>query len=64
MNTENSIPKRLSEQPLTSKQIAEHLQISQRTLSTYRAQTRIPFWKINSRNFRYRLSEVEKALAK
>lgn len=57
------------EQPCTSEQIAAHFQISMRTLSSWRSgenesQIRIPFMKINARNFRYRLSDVEKALAK
>jgi predicted site-specific integrase-resolvase len=54
----------LPEQPRTSAQIAEHLQISLRTLANWRAARKIPYWKINARNFRYRISEVEKALAK
>lgn len=51
------------EKPVTTKQLCDHLQISSRTLADYRAQRRIPFWKINARNFRYRLSDVEAALA-
>jgi hypothetical protein len=51
------------EQPVTTAQLAQHLQITTRTLATYRAQRRIPFWKINPRNFRYRISDVERALA-
>lgn len=53
-----------TEKPLTSAQLAEHLQITTRTLATYRAQRRIPFWRLNARNIRYRLSDVEQALAK
>jgi excisionase family DNA binding protein len=53
-----------TEQPLTTAQLAEHLQITTRTLATYRAQRRIPFWRINARNIRYRLSDVEAALQK
>jgi DNA-binding transcriptional MerR regulator len=53
-----------AEQPVTTAQLARHLQVSTRTLSTYRSKRVIPFWKINARNFRYRLSDVEKALAK
>jgi helix-turn-helix protein len=52
------------EQPVTTRQLADHLQVTTRTLATYRAKRRIPFWKINARNFRYRISDVEKALAK
>lgn len=53
-----------SEKPLTTKQLAEHLQLCDRTIANYRAQRRIPFWRINARCIRYRLSDVEKALAK
>jgi hypothetical protein len=53
-----------TEQPLTTAQLAKHLQVTTRTLATYRAKRRIPFWKINSRNIRYRLSDVEAALQK
>lgn len=53
-----------AEKPLTSAQLAEHLQVTTRTLATYRAKRRIPFWRLNARNIRYRLSDVEKALAK
>jgi excisionase family DNA binding protein len=67
MNTVNVISPAITngaEQPVTTAQLAEYLQVTERTLATYRAQRRIPFWKINARNFRYRLSDVEKALAK
>ncbi len=52
------------EQPITSPQLAQHLQVSSRTLVSWRKAGRIPFWKINARNFRYRISEVEAALAR
>jgi hypothetical protein len=51
------------ERPVNSRQMAEHLQITTRTLANYRAKGRIPFWKLNARNFRYRISAVEMALA-
>ena len=51
------------EQPVTSAQLAAHLQITTRTLATYRAKPRISFWRLNSRNIRYRVSDVESALA-
>ena len=60
----DSIHSNGAEKPLTSAQLAEHLQVTTRTLATYRAERRIPFWRINSRNIRYKLSDVEKALAK
>jgi hypothetical protein len=53
-----------AEQPVTTAQLAEYLQLTTRTLASYRAQRSIPFWKINARNFRYRISDVEKALSK
>ena len=52
------------EQPITTRQLAQHLQLTDRTIATYRAKRLIPFWRLNSRNIRYRLSDVEKALAK
>jgi predicted site-specific integrase-resolvase len=60
MKTESSPP----EKPVTSKQLAEHFQISLRTLANWRAARRVPFIKINDRNFRYRISDAEKALSK
>jgi len=63
MNTTQS-QSNTAEKPVTTQELAEFLQVSPRTLATYRATSRIPFWKINARNFRYRLSDVEKALAK
>jgi hypothetical protein len=50
------------ERPVTSEELARHLQISTRTLATYRESGLIPYWKLNARNFRYRISTVEKAL--
>jgi DNA-binding transcriptional MerR regulator len=67
MNKENVISPAVSngtEQPVTTAQLAKHLQVTSRTLANYRAKRLIPFWKINARNFRYRISDVEKALAK
>jgi hypothetical protein len=52
------------ERPVTTRQLAHHLQLTDRTIANYRAQRLIPFWRINSRNIRYRLSDVERALAK
>jgi hypothetical protein len=52
------------ERPLTTAQLADHLQVSTRTIATYRQQRLIPFWRLNSRNIRYRLSDVERALTK
>jgi antitoxin (DNA-binding transcriptional repressor) of toxin-antitoxin stability system len=51
------------DQPVNSRQIAEHLQITTRTLAAWRADNKIPYWKINDRNFRYRIRDVETALS-
>ena len=66
MNSEIVSPAILNavERPVTSTQLATHLQVGTRTLATYRAKGRIPFMRLNSRNIRYRLSDVERALAK
>ena len=52
------------EKPITTKQLAKHLQVSTRTIASYREQRLIPFWRLNSRNIRYRVSDVERALAR
>ena len=52
------------ERPVTTAQLAIHLQVSTRTVASYREKRLIPFWRLNSRNIRYRLSDVERALAK
>jgi hypothetical protein len=52
------------ERPVTTAQLAAHLQVTSRTIANYREQRLIPFWRLNSRNIRYRLSDVERALAK
>jgi hypothetical protein len=52
------------EQPVTTSQLARHLQVNARTLGAYRAQQRIPYWRVNSRCIRYRISDVEAALSK
>jgi hypothetical protein len=51
------------DRPVNSRQCAEHLQVSTRTLAAWRAQNKIPFWRINPRNFRYRIRDVETALS-
>jgi hypothetical protein len=53
-----------AEKPVTTAQLAEHLQLTERTIADYRAKRRIPFWRINARCIRYRLSDVERALAR
>jgi predicted DNA-binding transcriptional regulator YafY len=52
------------ERPVTIAQLAAHLQVSVRTIARYREERLIPYWQINSRNIRYRISDVERALAK
>jgi len=52
------------EQPVTTRQLAKHLQVTVRTVAEWRARRRIPFWKINSRNIRYRISDVERVLSR
>ncbi len=39
------------------------LQISERTLATMRAKGLIPYWRLSPKNYRYRISSVELALA-
>jgi hypothetical protein len=51
------------EVPVNSAQLAKHLQVTTRTLANYREQGLIPYWKLNCRQFRYRISAVEMALA-
>jgi hypothetical protein len=51
------------DQPVTSAQLARHLQVTPRTLASWRAQGKIPYWKINARNLRYRIRDVEIALS-
>ena len=50
------------ERPVTTAELARHLQVTTRTLATWRMSGLIPYWKINPRSFRYRISTVEKAL--
>jgi predicted site-specific integrase-resolvase len=52
------------EQPLTTRQLADHLQVTMRCLANWRAEGRIPFWRLTPRCLRYCLSEVEAALGK
>jgi len=52
----------MSEELLTTNQLAKYLQVSERTIASYRGEGKIPFFKINARNFRYKISDVEAAL--
>jgi hypothetical protein len=51
------------ERPVTTAQLADHLQVTTRTIATYRELRIIPFWRINARRILYRLSDVERSLA-
>ena len=51
------------DRPVNSRQIADYFQVTTRTLATWRAEGRIPYWKINPRNFRYRIRDCETALS-
>jgi predicted site-specific integrase-resolvase len=52
------------ERPVTTRQLANHLQVSARTLANWRKDGRIPYWRLTARALRYELSAVERALAK
>jgi DNA-binding transcriptional MerR regulator len=52
------------ERPVTTAQLAAHLQVSARTIARYREQRLIPFWRLNARRIMYRLSDVERVLAR
>ena len=56
-------PTPAAERPVTSRQTGDYFQVSQKTLSNWRNRG-LPYIRINARCFRYRLSEVEKFLAK
>lgn len=49
---------------VTTGQLANYLQVSTRTLSTWRDRRLIPYWRVNNRVIRYPLADVLKRLAK
>lgn len=51
------------ERPVTTAQLAEHLQVTTRTIANYREQRIIPFWRLNQRRILYRLNDVERCLS-
>jgi helix-turn-helix protein len=51
------------ERPVTTAQLAAHLQVCERTIANYRAARTIPFWRINKRRIMYRISDVERCLS-
>jgi hypothetical protein len=52
------------ERPVTTRQLADHLQVTMRTLANWRKQGLIPYWRLTARALRYELSAVERALSK
>lgn len=48
----------------TTQDVAKHCQVTPRTLANWRASGRIPFVRITARCIRYKLADVEAALAK
>jgi predicted site-specific integrase-resolvase len=52
------------ERPITTRELANFLQVTPRCLANWRKQGRIPFWKLKPRLIRYTLSDVEAALGK
>jgi len=51
------------EQPVTTRQLASHLQCSERTIANYRSQGIIPYWRVTARRILYRISDVERHLS-
>ena len=52
------------ERPVTTAQLAAHLQVTTRTIANYREQRLIPFWRLNARKILYRISDVERYLSR
>jgi predicted site-specific integrase-resolvase len=52
------------EKPITTRQLAKHLQVSTRCLAIWRKKNLIPYWRLTARALRYNLSAVEAALKK
>ena len=52
------------ERPITSKELAQHLRVTTRTIASYRQRRIIPFWRLNARRILYRISDVERTLAR
>jgi excisionase family DNA binding protein len=49
---------------LTSSQLAAYLQVTKRTIQIWKAQRKIPFVAVTARCHRFRIRDVERALAK
>jgi len=56
IKTNSPVPK------ATTAEVANHFRVSLRTVQNWRDAGMIPFLQINSRNIRYDLAEVERAL--
>jgi predicted site-specific integrase-resolvase len=50
------------ERPITSRQLADHLQVTMRCLANWRKTGRIPFMRLTARCLRYELGAVREAL--
>jgi excisionase family DNA binding protein len=50
--------------PLTKAELARHLQVCPRTVDYLMARRKIPFIRLSGRLVRFRLADVERALAK
>jgi excisionase family DNA binding protein len=50
--------------PVTTRELADYLQVTPRTIQNWRDSGVIPFVRINARVFRYKIADVEGALAK
>lgn len=48
---------------VTTKGVSDYFQVTGRTVANWRAAGRIPFIRITARCIRYKLADVEKALA-
>ena len=54
---------RASDDPLVKKAVvSKHFLVSDRTVDQWRVRELIPFYQVNARVFRFRISEVERAL--
>jgi excisionase family DNA binding protein len=52
------------EKQISTRELAAFLRVSTRTVHAWKAQGKIPYWKIGQRILRYELSAVEAALGK
>ncbi len=52
------------EKQVSTRELANFLGVTTRTVHAWKAQGKIPYWKIGQRILRYELSAVERALSK